>query len=122
GQGRQSMLFQVFWDANGVPYANNPTGIPLTAPNLPSNGNYEFPESDFFSSSTRKPEWFFHNTANVQKASLTARPGYLRLTPGTGTTHILQREPAKHHSIVTKVEINATANGQQAGLRLMNGE
>jgi len=123
GQGRQSMLFQVFWDANGVPYANNPNGQPLTAPNLPSNGvNYEFPESDNFSSTVRKPEWYFHNIGNISKASLTARPGYLRLSPGNGVTHILQRDPAKNYSVVTKVEVNATANGQQAGLRLMNGE
>lgn len=123
GQGRQSMLFQVFWDANGVPYANNPNGQPLTAPNLPSNGvNYEFPESDFFSSTTRKPEWYFHSIDNINKASVSARPGYLRLSPGSGTTHILQRDPAKNYSLVTKVEINATSNGQNAGIRLMNGE
>ncbi len=123
GQGRQSMLFQVFWDANGVPYANNPNGQPLTAPNLPSKGiNYEFPESDNFTTATRKPEWYFHNIANIGKASLTAKPGFLRLSPGSGVTHILQRDAAKQYSIVTKVEINATANGQQAGLRLMNGE
>ncbi|MFN6945729.1 MAG: endo-1,4-beta-xylanase [Cytophagaceae bacterium] len=123
GQGRQSMLFQVFWDANGVPYANNPTGSPLTAPNLPSNGkNYKYVKSDSFNSTIRNPHWHFHNTSNVQRASLAARPGYLRLSPGSGTTHILQRDPAKQYSLVTKVEINAITNGQQAGLRMMNGE
>jgi xylan 1,4-beta-xylosidase len=123
GQGRQSMLFQVFWDANGVPYSNNPNGQPLTAPNLPSNGvNYEFPESDFFASTTRKREWYFHSIDNINKSSLSARPGFLRLSPGSGTTHILQRDPSKNYSLVTKVEINATANGQNAGIRLMNGE
>lgn len=123
GQGRQSMLFQVFWDANGVPYANNPNGQPLTAPNLPSNGvNYEFPESDFFTSTTRKKEWYFHSIANIAKASLSARPGFVRLSPGSGTTHILQRDAAKAYTLVTKVEINATANGQNAGIRIMNGE
>lgn len=123
GQGRQSMLFQVHWDANGVPYSNNPNGAPLSAPDLPSKGvNYEFPDSDFFTGSSRKPEWYFHNTSNIQKASVSARPGYLRLTPGTGTTHILQRDPAKQYSLVTKVDINATSNGQHAGLRMMNGE
>jgi beta-xylosidase len=123
GQGRQSMLFQVFWDANGVPYANNPNGQPLTAPNLPSNGvNYEVIESDNFSSITRKPEWYFHHVTNISKSSLTARPGFLRLTPGSGITHILQRDAVRQYTLVTKVEINATANGQQAGLRIMNGE
>lgn len=123
GQGRQSMLYQVFWDANGVPYSNNPNGQPLPAPNLPSSGvNYEFPESDFFTSTTRKKEWYFHAIDNINKASFSARPGFLRLSPGSGTTHILQRDPCKNYSLVTKVEINATANGQNAGIRLMNGE
>jgi len=123
GQGRQSMLFQVYWDANGVPYSNNPNGQPLTAPNLPSNGvNYEFPESDNFSSTTRKKQWYFHNVNDISKVSVSARPGFMRISPGTGTMHALQRDPAKNYSIVAKVEINATANGQHAGLRLMNGE
>ena len=123
GQGRQSMLFQVLWDANNVPYANSPNGQPQTAPNLEHNGyKYDFPSSDLFSSTTRKPEWFFFNLANIQKASTAARAGYLRLTPGAGTTHILQRDPCRQYSVVAKVEINATANGQHAGIRLMNGE
>jgi xylan 1,4-beta-xylosidase len=123
GQGRQSMLFQVFWDNDGVPYANNPTGEPLVAPNLPSNAyNYAFPKSDMFSASNWDKNWFFFNTANAAKASVSARPGYLRLSPGTGTTHILQRDPARVYTAVTKVDINAAADGQQAGLRLMNGE
>ena len=123
GQGRQSMLFQVHWDANGVPYSNNPNGGPLTAPDLPGGGrNYKHTKSDFFTSATRNPHWHFFNTSNVQKASLSARPGYLRLTPGNGTTHIMQRDHSTYYSLVTKVEINATSNGQQAGLRLMNGE
>jgi len=123
GQGRQSMLFQVHWDANNVPYSNNPNGQPLTAPNLPSNGvNYEFPESDNFTSTTRKPEWYFHNVNDIGKVSVSARPGYMRISPGTGIMHALQRDACKNYSIVTKVEINATANGQQAGLRLLNGE
>lgn len=123
GQGRQSMLFQVYWDANGVPYANNPNGQPLTAPNLPSNGvNYEFPESDNFASTTRKKQWYIHNVTNIGKISTSARPGFMRIIPGNGTMHVLQRDPDKEFSIITKVEINATGNGQHAGLRLMNGE
>ena len=122
GQGRQSMLFQVFWDGD-VPYSNNPNGQPLTAPNLPSNGmNYEFPQSDDFASTTRKMEWFVHNVNDIGKLSVSARPGFMRISPGNGTMHALQRDAAKAYSVITKVDINATSNGQHAGLRLMNGE
>ncbi len=123
GQGRICTLHQVTWDANGVPHSANASSNPVTAPNLPNPNNIAFnaPREDYFTSTTLKYHWFFWNRANATKYSLTANPGYMRLTPGTGTTHILQQEAGRVYSMVTKVTVSATASGQRAGLRIQNG-
>jgi xylan 1,4-beta-xylosidase len=122
GQGRQGLLHQVHWDANGVPQGVTPSADPLPAPNLPSSGiSYNFPKSDDFESTALKLDWHFFNTTNATKFSLTDRPGYMRLKPRAGTTHILQKDGGKNYSLVTKIEVNAIANGEEAGLRMMNG-
>jgi len=123
GQGRQSLLHQVIWDANGVPHGVPPNTNPVAAPNLPSsNISINLPRADYFTSATLAMNWHFFNKTNATKYSLTANPGYMRLIPGTGTTHILQKEGGHYYSMVTKVNLNATANGNQAGLRIMNGK
>ncbi len=122
GQGRLGLLHQVTFDANGVPHGAPPSTNPVLGPNLPSsNISYNFPKSDYFLTSTLKLDWHFFNKANATKYSLTAAPGYIRLAPGTGTCHVLQKEGGHYYSMVTKVNLNATANGNQAGLRIMNG-
>jgi beta-xylosidase len=123
GQGRLGLLHQVTFDANGVPHGVPPSTNPVAGPNLPSsNISYNFPKSDYFLTSTLKLDWHFFNKANATKYSLTANPGFIRLSPGTGTTHILQKEGGHYYSLVTKVNLNATATGNQAGLRVMNGK
>lgn len=123
GQGRIATLHQVTWDANNVPHSAHASSNPVTAPNLPNTNNiaFNFPREDYFSSTTLKYHWCFWNKANATKYSLSANPGYLRLTPGTGTTHALQKEAGRVYSMVTKVTVNATGSGQSAGLRIQNG-
>ncbi|MBY0427362.1 MAG: family 43 glycosylhydrolase, partial [Cytophagales bacterium] len=123
GQGRLGLLHQVIWDANGVPHGVAPSTNPVLAPNLPSsNILINLPKADYFTSSTLNLNWHFFNKSNATKYSLTASPGNLRLSPGTGTTHILQKEGGRYYSMVTKVNVNASATGNQAGLRVMNGK
>jgi xylan 1,4-beta-xylosidase len=124
GQGRQSHLHQVIWDANGVPKGIPVTLSPVAGPDLPSDGlTYEFIRSDYFSSSVLSLNWHFLNkaNANTSRYSLSERPGFLRLKPGTGTTHILQKDKGKYYSLTTKVDLNATAAGQQAGIKMTSG-
>jgi beta-xylosidase len=123
GQGRQSLLHQVIFDANDVPHGVPPSTNPVAAPNLPSSTiSINLPRADYFTSTSLGMNWHFFNKTNATKYSLTANTGYMRLTPGTGTTHILQKEGGHYYSMVTKVNLNATASGNQAGLRIMNGK
>lgn len=124
GQGRLGLLHQVIWDANGVPHGIPPSTSPVAAPNLPNTNNIlmNLPKEDYFTSSTLNINWHFFNKTNATKYSLTANPGYMRLSPGTGTTHILQKEGGHFYTMVTKVDVNATTTGNQAGLRIMNGK
>lgn len=125
GQGRQSHLSQVVWDGSGVPHGVHPSINPIQGPNLPNTAGYgyDFIRSDYFSNTTLGLIWHFLNKDNAatSRYSLSDRPGYLRLKPGSGRTHIVQKDKGKYYSVTTKVEINATANGQQAGIRLMDG-
>jgi beta-xylosidase len=124
GQGRQSHLHQINWDANGVPKGVPVNVNPVLGPNLPNTPNYmyEFGKSDYFTSTTISTNWHVFNKANFGKFNLTEKPGYMRLKPGTGTTHILQKDKGRYYSLTTKLDFNATANGQEAGLRIMNGK
>lgn len=122
-QGRQSHLHQVNWDGNGVPKGVPVNTNPVLGPNLANSAGYiyDFGKSDYFGSTKLSVDWHVFNKANYGKFSLSEKPGYLRLKPGTGTTHLLQKDKGKYYSLTTKVDLNATANGQEAGLRMMNG-
>ena len=122
-QGRQSHLHQVNWDANGVPKGVPVNTNPVLGPNLANTAGYiyDFGKSDYFETTKLSVDWHVFNKANYGKFSLSEKPGYLRLKPGSGTTHLLQKDKGKYYSLTTKVDLNATVNGQEAGLRMMNG-
>jgi xylan 1,4-beta-xylosidase len=61
------------------------------------------------------------NKRAASQYSLIDKPGWLTLNPGTGKTHILHKEARHHYAIVTKIDIDATANGHEAGIYLTNG-
>jgi len=124
GQGRQCLLHQVIFDASGVPKGVPANTNPVAAPNLPNTNNFmlNLPKEDYFTESTLKVFWHFFNKTTATQYSLTASAGYLRLTPSSGTTHILQKEGGHYYSMITKVNVNATASGNQAGLRIMDGK
>jgi len=122
GQGRQESLYQIFWDENGKPTATAPTSLPLKKPALPKNDySWKLPRSDYFDKPTLSLSWHFLNKNAATKYSLTERPGWIRLKPGTGRAHLLQKDAAHYYTIVTKVDVNPLAENQGAGIYLTNG-
>ncbi|MBW4888516.1 family 43 glycosylhydrolase [Mucilaginibacter sp. HMF5004] len=122
GQGRQDLLLQVQWTPNGKPFVPYPSDEPLARPNLPDDGSHWcFPVSDEFATSSLNLTWHFLNKEAAGSYSLTERPGWLRLKPQGGKTHILQKEAGHDYALVTKVDIDATAANEQAGIYITSG-
>ena len=122
GQGRQGLLHQVIWNANGVPNGTAPTTSPLTAPALSDGGiPWSLPKSDYFESSLLGLQWHFLGKTPATKYSLTTRPGYMRINPGTGFSDVLQKDAGQFYSIVTKIDFDAQASGEEAGIRIVDG-
>lgn len=123
GKGRQGLLHQVVWDSDGVPHGVAPTSQPVMAPAL-SNGRlvpWALVRSDDFTAKTRASFWHFLSKGMAAKALLTTKRGWLTLSPGSATAHILQKEAAHNGSVTTCVRAELTASDQQAGLYLTNG-
>jgi len=122
GKGRQGLLHQVTWDNMGKPTGTAPHSTPQLMPNLPNSGiPWKLPRSDYFESTELGLHWHFMDRTIVNKYSLTDRLGWLTLKPGTGTSHILQKEGGYYYSLITKLEFDATNSGEEAGLYLTNG-
>ena len=122
GQGRQGLLHQVLWDDNGKPTGMAPTSTPQVKPNLPKSGiPWKLPRSDYFDKDKIELSWHFMNRNAASRYSLSEKPGWLTLNPGSGSTHILHKEAGHYFTLVTKLEFDATENGQQAGIYFTNG-
>jgi len=122
GKGRQCMLHQVTWDSNGKPTATAPTKAALIAPKLCNSSiGTTLPCSDSFSKSDLKFCWYFLNQAASKCYSLTSREGWLRLTPDTGSAHLLQKDAAHYSTIITHLDVDPKNNSEEAGLYLTNG-
>lgn len=122
GKGRQGLLHQIVWDANGKPTGKAPTTSPCMKPALTNSTiAWRLPRSDQFDSETLKLSWHFLHPTFATKYSLKTRPGWLTLNPGADSCHLLQKDAGHYYSIVSKVVIHALSNGQAAGLYLTNG-
>ncbi len=124
GQGRQGLLNQVFYDANGKPTALYPINTYFTAPNLPSSGiPWMVPKSDFFESENLNPEWQFYGYTPAPLYSLTERPGWLLLSPKTNRFHLLSKNDGEHnYSLITRVDFEPLSVNDEAGLVIMRGD
>jgi len=81
GIGRQGLLSRVRYNSAGKPTADYPINEPMIAPKLPSGGiPWMVPHSDFFDATKLNPEWSLLGFVSPIPYSLTARPGWLRLT------------------------------------------
>jgi beta-xylosidase len=124
GQGRQGLLNQVRYNANGKPTADYPVNKSFTAPNLPSGGiPWMVPHSDFFTNDTLNPEWSFLGYTPSNLYSLTEREGWLRLSPKSGKINTVTKNDGEHnYSLITRLEFNATVVNDEAGLLILRGD
>jgi xylan 1,4-beta-xylosidase len=124
GQGRQGLLNQVHYYGDSA-VADYPINATKTAPRLPSSGiPWMVPKSDFFTSTTLNPEWSFLGYTLKSTCSLTARPGWLRLSPKSSSkgNTIIKTDAEHNYTLITKVDFDAKTVGDEAGLRIINGE
>jgi beta-xylosidase len=121
GTGRQTSLYQVIWEGDR-PWGVAPTTQPLLKPNLPQSGIlWRSVESDDFDAEVLSPNWHFLTKKAASAYSLSARKGWVRLTPETEQTHLVQKETDHYYTAVTKVDLDATAATDKAGIYLTNG-
>jgi xylan 1,4-beta-xylosidase len=121
GKGRQTSLYPVLWEGDR-PWGMAPTTAPVAKPNLPKSGIlWRSAGSDYFEKDTLDMQWHFLTKNDAANYSLTARKGWLRLTPDSGKTSLMQKETDRYYSAVTKVVFNATDTTAKAGLYLSNG-
>jgi xylan 1,4-beta-xylosidase len=125
GQGRQGLLNQVKYDAEGNVVADYPVNMEKNAPALPSSGiSWMVPKSDFFTAEKLNPEWSFLGYTPSSLCSLTDRSGWLRLTPKSSTkaNTIIKTDPEHNYSLITRLDFNSNSTSDEAGLRIMNGQ
>lgn len=120
GLGRQSSLYQVTWE-NDRPWGIAPVSTPVQKPDLPKAGiPWRSAHSDYFDTDSLHLWWHFLNRKAVKQYSLSARKGWLRLTPDTSRAHIVQKETDHYYNVVTRIDFNAT-DSAKAGIYLTNG-
>ena len=121
-KGRQGLLHQIVWDSNGKPTGKAPTTVPQIKPALTSDGTpWRLPRSDAFDAVKLKQDWYFLDLSATSRYTLSSWPGWIKLTPGSDSTHLLQRDAGRYYSMTTRVAFGATSNNQGAGLYITNG-
>lgn len=121
GTGRQTALYQVIWEGDR-PWGVAPTSKPILMPALPkSTIPWRSVKTDYFNDRKLGPWWHFLTKKAANRYSLTARQGWVRLTPDTNRTHLMQKETDHFYSVVTKVSLNASLPDAKGGIYLTNG-
>ncbi len=121
GTGRQTSLYPVIWDGDR-PWGLAPTTQPIAKPNLPQSGIlWRSVLSDDFEKETLGEEWHFLNRKAAANYSLTAKKGWIRLTPDGNRTHIVQKETDHFYTAITKVDLDAADTATKAGIYITNG-
>lgn len=121
GTGRQTSLYPVIWEGDR-PWGMAPTTKPIVKPDLPSAGIlWASVRGDDFGSPVLGLQWHFLNRKAARSYSLTARRGWVRLTPDSGRTHLVQKETDHYYTVVTRVELDARDTAAKAGIYLTNG-
>jgi xylan 1,4-beta-xylosidase len=122
GLGRQGLVSQVRYDTTGKPVADFPINEPMLAPGFPSSGiPWMVPKSDFFDSDKLNPEWCLLGYSPVSPYSLTARPGWIRLSPRNQHNTIVKCDAEHSYSLITRLDFDPKAATDEAGLRIMTG-
>jgi xylan 1,4-beta-xylosidase len=125
GQGRQGLLNQVRYNNKLRPIADYPINQPFTAPKLPSSGiPWMVPKSDYFSTDKLHPEWSFLGYTAANKHSLTARKGWLKLSPKSASkANYLSKNDGEHnYSLSIRFGFSPKSVADEAGLQIMRGD
>src|SRR6185312_1979564 len=121
GTGRQTSLYPVLWDGDR-PWGLAPSTQPIVRPNLPQSGIlWTSVQGDEFTGRVLGLQWHFLNRKAARSYSLTARKGWVRLTPDSGRTHLVQKETDHFYTAVTRVDMDARDTAAKAGIYLTNG-
>jgi beta-xylosidase len=122
GMGRQTSLYQIIWEGDR-PWGLAPVSTPVTKPDLAQGGiAWRTMFSDRFDEKTAlDPSWHFLDKTSAASYSLSARKGWVRLNPGNGKTHLLQKETDHFYTVITKVDFDAADTSNKAGIYLTNG-
>ena len=121
-QGRQGLLMQVTYDAEGFPQIHYPSNTAVQAPKLPNNGiPWMVPKSDMFDSTGLNSEWSFLGYTPDSYHSLTDRPGWLHLDAGRNGTCVIKNDGEHQYTLITRLDFNPAAVYHRAGLEIING-
>jgi xylan 1,4-beta-xylosidase len=121
GTGRQTSLYQVIWEGDR-PWGVAPTTQPLVKPNLPQSGIlWRSMQSDDFEKDVLDLNWHFLTKKAAASYSLTARKGWIRITPDSSRNHLVQKETDHYYTAVTRVDLDATDSTAKGGIYLTNG-
>jgi xylan 1,4-beta-xylosidase len=121
GMGRQTSLYPITWEGDR-PWGMAPTTKPIIKPNLPySSIHWRSVKTDYFETNTLGFWWHFLTKKASASYSLTARKGWIRLSPDTNRTHVMQKETDHFYTAVTRVDMNAIDSNSKAGIYLTNG-
>jgi len=127
GLAREGLLHQVIWvdstvEGRSIPVPRFTSATKnLPAPALDqSRAPFLIPVSDGFSKPVLNLAWTTYGR-NIEKFSVTDRPGWLRIKPDTATAWLLQKEALRATASVTKVDFVPTDEGDAAGICVRNG-
>jgi|GEM_PF-310914 len=121
GMGRQTSLYPVIWEGDR-PWGMAPSTAPVLKPNLPQSGiSWRSVKTDYFDDDLLDLCWHFLNKKSAGQYALGQHKGWMRLSPDTGLTHLVQKETDHYYTAVTKVDFNSGSKAQAAGIYLTNG-
>ncbi|MGF6930547.1 xylan 1,4-beta-xylosidase [Chitinophaga sp. W2I13] len=121
GMGRQTSLYQVLWEGDR-PWGAPPVSGPVVKPALDNNNTpWRSVHTDHFNTDSLGLWWHFLTKPAAAHYSLAHRKGWIRLSPDSGRTHLLQKETDHFYSAVTRVDIGAGEPAAHGGIYLTNG-
>lgn len=122
GTGRQTALYPVTWEGDR-PWGMAPVSGAILRPALQRDGiPWRSVHSDNFDTDSLGVWWHFLTKKAATAWSLAARPGWIRLSPDSGRTHIMQKETDHFYSMVTRVDLDVNDTTDRAGIYLCNGD
>lgn len=116
------------WPVMGQRIPGTYGGQPVASHRMPDTGNAPTKDrlqaSDTFSAKTLGLQWSWNHNPDAARWSLSARPGFLRLTAGqadhlvTARNTLTQVLQGPQSRITTRIDVSRMADGQRAGLSL----